>query len=158
MYKTLTQQYQLIISARHALFAYCKSLQPADLLKPVPEFNNSSISRLLVHNANTYVHWLAKVGLQKPDVYFEDNSRSMEDIEKIFGQIDEVVNDFLKEFEYVLDTIAIFNIPGKDIQLNLSPLQLFTHVITHEFHHKGQILSMSRLLGYTPVDTDVILY
>ncbi|MCB0640529.1 MAG: ATP-binding cassette domain-containing protein, partial [Phaeodactylibacter sp.] len=35
-------------------------------------------------------------------------------------------------------------------------LKLFTHVITHEFHHKGQVLSFSRHLGYTPVDTDVL--
>jgi uncharacterized damage-inducible protein DinB len=37
-----------------------------------------------------------------------------------------------------------------------SAFQIFTHVITHEFHHKGQILSLSRHLGYTPVDTDII--
>ncbi len=37
-----------------------------------------------------------------------------------------------------------------------NPLKLFTHVITHEFHHKGQILSLSRHLGYVRVDTDII--
>ncbi|MCB0535444.1 MAG: hypothetical protein KDD14_24780 [Saprospiraceae bacterium] len=36
------------------------------------------------------------------------------------------------------------------------PLRLFTHIVTHEFHHKGQILSLSRHLGYTPVDTDIM--
>ena len=46
------------------------------------------------------------------------------------------------------------SIGGK--MLPASPLKLFTHVITHEFHHKGQILSLSRHLGYVPVDTDVI--
>ncbi|MFI5159066.1 MAG: DinB family protein [Sphingobacteriales bacterium] len=40
--------------------------------------------------------------------------------------------------------------------LTRSPFELFTHVTTHEFHHKGQVVSMSRQLGYTPVDTDVI--
>ncbi len=40
--------------------------------------------------------------------------------------------------------------------LMVNPLQLFTHVITHEFHHKGQIMSLSRHLGYTPVDADII--
>jgi uncharacterized damage-inducible protein DinB len=37
-----------------------------------------------------------------------------------------------------------------------SPLEVFTHVMTHEYHHKGQLLSLSRQLGYTPIDTDVI--
>jgi uncharacterized damage-inducible protein DinB len=36
-----------------------------------------------------------------------------------------------------------------------TPLQLFTHVMTHEFHHKGQLLSMFRILGHVPPDTDV---
>jgi uncharacterized damage-inducible protein DinB len=28
-------------------------------------------------------------------------------------------------------------------------------VTTHEFHHKGQIVLMARVLGYFPPDTDV---
>ena len=157
MKETLTLQYQLITSARHVLFAYCKSLQPNDLLKPVPEFNSSSINSLLIHNANTYIHWLAKSGMKKPYSYLDDSSGgNMESIEEIFVKIDAIVADFLNEFEQRLEVISAFNVPGKDVQLNLSPLQLFTHVITHEFHHKGQILSMSRVLGYTPIDTDVI--
>ena len=34
--------------------------------------------------------------------------------------------------------------------------RLFTHVVTHEFHDKGQILSLTRHLGFVPVDTDVM--
>lgn len=37
-----------------------------------------------------------------------------------------------------------------------NPLKIFTHVITHGFHHKGQILSLNRHLKYAPVDTDII--
>ena len=37
-----------------------------------------------------------------------------------------------------------------------TPLELFTHVLTHEFHHKGQILVLGRAWGYEPVDTDVL--
>ena len=43
-----------------------------------------------------------------------------------------------------------------DTPQEFTPLQLFTHTITHEFHHKGQVMSMSRLLGYVPVDADII--
>ena len=37
-----------------------------------------------------------------------------------------------------------------------TPATIFADVTTHEFHHKGQILSISRHLGYVPVDTDII--
>lgn len=33
-----------------------------------------------------------------------------------------------------------------------------THVMTHEFHHKGKIMTMGRMLGYTPPDADVIRF
>ncbi|MCU5378655.1 hypothetical protein OCA08_16075 [Bacillus cereus] len=36
-----------------------------------------------------------------------------------------------------------------------TPLWLLTHTETHEFHHKGQIVSMARHLGYNPPDTDL---
>jgi len=29
------------------------------------------------------------------------------------------------------------------------------HVITHAFHHKGQIVAMLRILGYPAPDTDL---
>ncbi len=156
MHKALMAQYQLVVSARHVLFAYCHSMQPADMLKPIPQFNNSSINSLLVHNANTYVHWLIKVAAQRQFDFFEDKDISITAIEKIYAIVDQTVADFLLQFEETLDVAIPFSIPGKGFQLTLSPLQLFTHVITHEFHHKGQILTMSRTLGYTPIDTDII--
>ncbi|TKC09723.1 DinB family protein [Pedobacter frigoris] len=35
---------------------------------------------------------------------------------------------------------------------------IFTDVITHEFHHKGQAMTMARLLGHIPPDTDVMRF
>ena len=36
-----------------------------------------------------------------------------------------------------------------------SPAFILLHVITHAFHHKGQIVAMLRLLGYPAPDTDL---
>ena len=36
-----------------------------------------------------------------------------------------------------------------------SPAFILLHVITHAFHHKGQILAMLRILGYPAPDTDL---
>jgi uncharacterized damage-inducible protein DinB len=32
---------------------------------------------------------------------------------------------------------------------------ILLHVITHAFHHKGQIVAMLRILGYPAPDTDL---
>lgn len=36
-----------------------------------------------------------------------------------------------------------------------TPAFILLHVITHAFHHKGQIVAMLRLLGYPAPDTDM---
>jgi uncharacterized damage-inducible protein DinB len=36
-----------------------------------------------------------------------------------------------------------------------SPAFIMLHVITHAFHHKGQIVAMLRILGYPAPDTDL---
>ena len=38
-----------------------------------------------------------------------------------------------------------------------SPAFIVLHVITHAFHHKGQIVAMLRILGYPAPDTDLQL-
>ncbi|MBR7794935.1 hypothetical protein GT022_02615 [Agaribacter marinus] len=44
----------------------------------------------------------------------------------------------------------------QDEEEELTPLWHFTHAATHEFHYKGQIVSMLRQLEYTSDDTDLI--
>ena len=36
-----------------------------------------------------------------------------------------------------------------------SPAFIVLHVITHAFHHKGQVVAMLRILGYPAPDTDL---
>ncbi|MFM9837313.1 MAG: DinB family protein [Cyclobacteriaceae bacterium] len=42
--------------------------------------------------------------------------------------------------------------------IHTTPTELFTHVITHEFHHKGQVMMIARSLGYVPPDSDAIRF
>jgi uncharacterized damage-inducible protein DinB len=156
MYNTLIRQYQLVISSRDAVFAYLETLKPEDLLKPLATINNKCIGQLMAHNADTYIAWLVNFARQENRPYF--NERDYQDLQCIsatYEQVNLAVNDFLHHFIDALDVPLTLPKNG-GAELTLSPLQIFTHVITHEFHHKGQVLNMSRQLGYTPVDTDVI--
>lgn len=38
----------------------------------------------------------------------------------------------------------------------MTPRQLLFHTVTHEFHHKGQVMAMMRQLGMEPPNTDVL--
>ncbi|MBB6674699.1 hypothetical protein H7C19_28865 [Cohnella nanjingensis] len=37
-----------------------------------------------------------------------------------------------------------------------TPVQLLLHTVTHEYHHKGQVVTMARQMGYIPPNTDVL--
>jgi len=69
----------------------------------------------------------------------------------IFVTVDQLMTEFLESNPS--NPIAYEIRGGKGIT---TPATIFAHVTTHEFHHKGQILSISRHLGYVPVDTDII--
>ena len=66
----------------------------------------------------------------------------------------------LRKFDF-LDLTTSESVHQFEAERDRMPLRyttdtLFTHVITHEFHHKGQLLTLSRILGYVPPDEDII--
>lgn len=149
-------QYQLLIQSRKVLFEYCSTLTQEDLLNQNTSFGRGgSIRNLLVHIANAYEFWVVKHALKK-NIHFTayPDINSMSEIEELFRSIDKEVFVFLDTYE--VSKFEPLDLSIKGSKKKISPFELFTHVITHEFHHKGQVLSISRHLGYTPVDTDII--
>ena len=156
MYTTLLHQYQLVLSARSALFDYCDTVKTEDLLTPLASFNNESMLTQLMHVANCYLFWLSKSVIQQQRPYFKNEEhQSLASVRNAYGQVDLVMNEFLHHFTDSLEQQILITRPDGS-QLTRSPFEIFTHVITHEFHHKGQVVNMSRQLGYVPVDTDVV--
>lgn len=157
MANILEQQYQMVKGSRMELLEFLETNLGDGLRIPVPAFNSKSIFDLLIHVSNTYRQWVndfaLKNKLQDAD---ELNIFSIAQIRSLFAEVDLLVEGFIKEFNKKGKYPICGSVAGR--QLSLSPLQLFTHVITHEFHHKGQILSMCRILGYIPPDTDIIRF
>ncbi len=151
----LRQQYNFVKSSRVVLLSYCTTITEKDFLRENSLFGKGSIRNLLVHVGNTYEYWIGKHGLNK-DISFKE-SGSVTDVHlamAYFLEIDLLMQEFFYSYSEKMDTELHLNLDSKAI--SMTPLKLFTHVITHEFHHKGQILSLSRHLGYIPVDTDII--
>jgi uncharacterized damage-inducible protein DinB len=156
--KTLMQQYKLVQSARGALFEYLSAIPFQKLHEPVAAFNNRSVSYLLHHVVLTYLSWLNEFAFKNPLMMTDETAwQTMDEVKSFYTEADNAVYNFLVAFNDKSTMITGYK-KRQDITLTLSVLQLFTHVITHEFHHKGTILGMTRTLGYTPVDTDIIRF
>jgi uncharacterized damage-inducible protein DinB len=158
MTELLKKQYALVQSSRSAVFDFIDIHVGADLNSPVAAYNNQTIRYFLVHNANTYLQWLGYFALKAPFVLLNDEEfADISLIYSLYKQVDATMMDFLETFAEKLEG-QVQGVLSRNRQVSTTPLQLFTHVITHEFHHKGQIMSMCRLLGHTPPDTDVIRF
>lgn len=157
METAFAQQYALAVSARAVLLDYCAGLAPAHFTAPVAAMNHGSIRELLVHVAGCYDYWLGEIGLGRPATRPQpDAVPDVAALRAVFAEADALVADFIRHYAAAWLVPQQFVLPRQQRPYELTPLQLFTHTLTHEFHHKGQVLSMSRLLGYVPVDTDII--
>jgi uncharacterized damage-inducible protein DinB len=156
MRAVLEAQYEMVRSARQVLLNYCDTVTPAHFTEENSGFGRGgSMRNLLVHNATTYQYWLGQHALAREMVYPEYKSiPTVQECRRFFDTIDELVAEFLAHFAAYY-TAPITSMKEGKARV-ATPLEVFTHVTTHEFHHKGQILSISRHLGYIPVDTDVI--
>lgn len=151
----LKQQYELVLFSRETILDYVKTISHEDFIWDDSPFGKGSIRNLLVHICDTYSSWIAERGLGLPLTYPPfDNYSTLNDCIKYFNRVNLFIDQFLNQFEgnYQKEIQIVRN----GTTTKISVLQLFTHVITHEFHHKGQIMSLSRILGYTPVDADII--
>ncbi len=149
-------QYGFVRGSRAVLLSYCQTISNSDFVKENSSFGRGgSIRNLLVHIANTYEFWIGKCALQKNLVFTAYGSKPhIDDIIALFGSVDTLMFEFMELLRRPELTEIHYEINGAEH--TTAPFQLFSHVITHEFHHKGQILSLSRHWGYTPIDTDIM--
>ena len=148
-------QYEFVKESRSVLFEYCKTISPEDFVNQNTSFGRGgSMRNLLVHIASTYEYWIASIALKKNINYAEyENFRTIEDIILLFDTVDTFMSEFIAAMDQFENEITY---ETQNIVRSATPFKLFSHVITHEYHHKGQILSLTRHLGYIPVDTDMI--
>lgn len=151
-------QYEWVKDARAALFAYCETVSPDDFVKPLDGFGGGSMRGLLVHVANVYEFWLGRFVHPTQAFTKAETINQMAGVRHVYAQVDGLVSEFYQRFRGEWEGLLIGTSFSADKNITATPFKLFTHVITHEFHHKGQILSMSRHLGYIPPDTDVIRF
>ncbi|MFO7448431.1 MAG: DinB family protein [Ignavibacteriaceae bacterium] len=156
MQKILKSQYKLVMDSRKRFLKYCESISYEHLNQQIENFGRGSISNLLIHISSAYEYWLGEVSLAKDISYFGyDIPREVKEIYELFERVDNIAAEFLETFKDNYDILFEGNTGQRNVKA--SAFQLFLHVITHEFHHTGQILSMSRHLGYTPPNSGVVV-
>jgi uncharacterized damage-inducible protein DinB len=154
--------YDWVRQTRGVLFDFCNELDPKDFTCELSGFGWGSVRKTFVHIADCYNAWLGAFVLGKSDSPFtpeEELARlDIPGIRRKFEAVDALVDDLYEQWGNGMLQPLHRTIPWREKEtLTASPLQLLMHTITHEFHHKGQIVSMTRHMGYLPPDTDLLI-
>ncbi|MGO0062665.1 DinB family protein [Brevibacillus fluminis] len=154
-------EYEWVKQTRRTLLDFCSEIKPEDFTRRIDGFGDLCMRDMLMHMADCYHAWLGSYLLlrTKKPITAKDALAQIgpEEIRERFAQADAYVKDVLTEFAGQMEVPLTRDIPWRVAQtLTLTPGKLLMHTVTHEYHHKGQIMSMARFMGYTPPNTDVL--
>ncbi len=157
MLNMLQQQYDWIRLARQNLFAFLEELPPQVLHQTLSDSGRGTIIRTHIHVVDSYKFWLESFAFKKidehRDITVETARADVKFVREKFLEVDELVQRFLQAYDgRWYEPIEQDGWDG--YPKSPTPLLLLTHTMTHEFHHKGQIVFMARHLGYPPPADD----
>ena len=153
--------YSWVKGSRERVFAWLESLPPGALTTEHPDFAYGSLRNIQAHVADCYLLWVGRRGLGLGQHERWSDAPVLEDVWALrqqFREVNDVLETALGRFA---DLDRMMTVPDEPYApLHVTQRWLVLHPITHEFHHKGQMLALGRVLGYPyppGPDTDLTL-
>ena len=156
MNEDLRTFYDLTQRTRAKVLGWLETLPPGVFTAQNDGFAYGSLSAIQAHVADCYLWWVGTVGLgsaEKPEIEAND----VQALRSAFDRVDATVLQALDTFTD-LDAPFVWTSPSGWTH-TLTQRWLILHPITHEFHHKGQVLALARAIGYPHPgnpDTDLV--
>lgn len=145
--------YGWVQRSREVLFGYCESLPLEIYTQERSDFGFGSIRNLHVHVADCYLWWVGAVGMGHSETDLKGaDFPNVAAVRAVFEGVDRLVEEALRSFDR-LDEVYVWTHPREGRKANVSQRWLLMHPITHEFHHKGQMVALGRVLGHPVLDS-----
>jgi uncharacterized damage-inducible protein DinB len=123
--------------------------------KLIPGFGHPSIWKQLVHILTCEEGWVHDLQNKVFRGWIEEDCRTMAALLANKDRIREATRTYVSGLaEEQLNTTLAKRPADWGGELR-SPAFILLHVITHAFHHKGQVVAMLRILGHPAPDTDL---
>lgn len=123
--------------------------------QPIAGFGHPSVWSQLVHILTCEEGWVHDLENKDFPGWYEQDCPTMSALLQAKDRIREASRIYLSNLteEQLNTTLAKRPVDwGGELR---SPAFIMLHVITHAFHHKGQVVAMLRMLGYPAPDTDL---
>jgi len=137
------------------LLRHIATLPDALCRQPIPGFGHATVWKQLVHILTCEEGWVLDLQNRPFAGWFEDDCPTMSLLQAAKDRIRKTTQAYLSSLtDMELNTTLAERPQDWDGALR-SPAFILLHVITHAYHHKGQVVAMLRILGYPAPDTDL---
>ncbi|WP_295817933.1 DinB family protein [uncultured Deinococcus sp.] len=148
--------YPWVKFSRERLFAWAEALPGGVYTQERPDFAYGSLRNVQAHIADCYAVWVGVRGLGEHHGRVDTTAvHDVAAMRRVYAEVDDMME---RAFGAFTTPDEVFGLAVRDEVLPVTQRWLVMHPITHEFHHKGQMLTMGRILGhpYPPgPDTDL---
>jgi uncharacterized damage-inducible protein DinB len=137
------------------LYEHAAGLTAAQLLQPLDGFGFATVRDQLVHIAMCEDAWVSRAkGLE----FKRWDYTGFTDARAIYAAYEPAAQrtrDWLASLtpEELMTPRPIMFSPTEGI--TIAPAPMLHHILTHGYHHKGQVVAMCRLLGHPAPETDL---
>ena len=134
---------------------HMSTIPPGDYGKELPSFAFPTLRAQAIHIFNCEGFWIHTLqGLPHVDRKPEQ-CPAVADTRLLQQEVSQRTHAYLSTLtNQQLNTDTELHFPDGDVAVR-TPALVLHHVLTHAFHHKGQIVAMCRALGYPAHDTDL---
>ena len=137
------------------LLDHLSTINTGDYVKEMPSFGFSTLQKQVIHIFNCEGFWIHTLqGLR----YVDRGSAECPDVagaRLLQQQVSRRTQAYLSSLtNQELNSDTELHFPDGDYAVR-TPALVLHHVLTHAFHHKGQIVAMCRELGRPAPDTDL---
>jgi uncharacterized damage-inducible protein DinB len=127
----------------------------ADYTRDVPGFGSPSLRDQVIHCINCEAFWIHVLQGQPYTDEVPSRFPTVADARAFESRVTAQALDYLSRLtDPQLNTSTTLHFPDGDTAVR-TPALILHHMLTHAFHHKGQIAAMCRLLGHPAPDTDL---
>jgi uncharacterized damage-inducible protein DinB len=137
------------------LLDYLATLPPDACAKELPSFGFNTIQKQVIHIFNCEGFWISI--LQRLE-YLDRNPADLPtiaDAVRFQHETGRRTHQYLFTLtDQQLNTDTELHFPDGDRAFR-TPALILHHMLTHAFHHKGQVVAMCRELGHPAPDTDL---
>ena len=149
---------QLERYARPRMLANLDQLKLEEFTSPLQFLAGRSPRDVVAHTMETEIFWIHCALQGKPMIKFREYEQyaAVDTVRRRWAEVAAETKEYLRSLTPEdIDAEKSVDIGGSNV-VQFPLWQIIYHVITHEFHHKGQLMSAVRDLGYEPSETDFI--